>query len=78
MKRLTDQERIALVEVGPPGEGPVSPETFQELERLGYGRWAWPSLWEALWRRRFHRYWQVTPAGRKALELDTLARQTEP
>ena len=28
MRRLTDEERIALREVGPPGEGPVSPATL--------------------------------------------------
>jgi hypothetical protein len=40
MRRLNDQERVALREVGPPGEGPVSPETFNELIRLGWGCWA--------------------------------------
>jgi hypothetical protein len=76
VRRLTDQERVALREIGPPGEGPVSDEIFQELELLGYGRWVWPSLWDAFRHRRFHRYWQVTATGRKALELDDLARQT--
>ena len=34
MRTLTAEERCALVEVGPPGEGPVSDETFAELARL--------------------------------------------
>lgn len=74
MRRLTDQERIALREIGPPGEGPVSDDVFRDLEQLGYGRWVWPSWWETVRYFRFHRYWQVTPTGRKALELDDLAR----
>jgi hypothetical protein len=74
MRRLTDQERVALREVGPPGEGPVSPETFNELIRLGWGCWA-PR--EGLVNRLLgRRYWHVLPAGRKALELDDLARQS--
>jgi hypothetical protein len=75
VRRLTDQERVALREIGPPGEGPVSNETFQELERLGYGHWVWPSLWDAFRYLRFHRYWQVTAVGRKALELGDLAKR---
>lgn len=68
MRRLTDQERIALREVGPAGEGPVSYDTFDELIRLGYGFWANdpdPDGGKA---------WCVTDAGRRALELDDLAR----
>ncbi len=61
MRRLTDQERIALREVGPPGEGPVSNETFAECVRQGWGRWS-AGLW-----------W-VTESGRNALALDDLAR----
>lgn len=64
MRRLTDEERIALVEVGPPGEGPVSPETFAECIRQGWGFWGAPP----------EDYWHVTPAGWRALELDDLAR----
>ena len=73
MKRLNDQERVALREVGPPGEGPVSDETFEELIRLGWGCWALrDGFFNHLLRRR---YWKVTDAGRLALELDDLARQ---
>ena len=73
MRKLTVQERIALVEVGPPGEGPVSPETFAELERLGWGYWdIGPSFLDRLLRRKS---WYVTAAGLAALEYDRLARQ---
>jgi len=61
VRTLTPEERIALVEVGPPGEGPIPDEVFAELERLGWGYWA-----DGLW--------YVTAAGRAALEYDTLAR----
>ncbi len=61
MRSLTDEERIALRQVGDPGEGPVSDETFAELERLGYGFWG-------------EEYWEVTPAGVLALTLDDAAR----
>lgn len=72
MRRLTDEERIALVEVGPPGEGPLSDATFAELVRLGWGCWRMrPGLWNRLLGRR---YWHVTPAGVRARELDSLAR----
>lgn len=70
MRRLTDQERVALREVGPPGEGPVSDETFDECIRQGWGFWDRPPRW-AFWRRG---YWRVTATGRRALELDDLAR----
>ena len=62
MRRLTDQERIALREVGPPNEGPVNDETFAECERQGWGYWS-------------PLFWCVTPLGRRALELDDLARR---
>jgi hypothetical protein len=65
MRRLTDEERMALRTVGEPGEGPVSDATFAELERLGWGRWA---------REAEGTFWEVTPEGMKALELDTIAR----
>lgn len=72
MRRLTDEERVALVPVGPPGEGPVSNDTFVELERLGWGRWEIGSGWlDRLFRRR---YWVPTAAGIEALRLDTLVR----
>lgn len=74
MRRLSDEERTALVEVGTPGEGPVSEGTFAELAALGWGYWAvGPSLWDRLTRQRV---WYVTAAGRAALEYDTLARRT--
>lgn len=73
MRRLTEQERVALVEVGEPGEGPVPRATFDELVRLGWGEWRiGQSWWDRLTRQH---YWHVTAAGRHALELDTLARQ---
>jgi hypothetical protein len=72
MRRLTDEERIALVPIGPPGEGPVSQATFDELERLGWGKWVvGPSLLDCLLRRKF---WAPTTEGLRALELDTIAR----
>ena len=72
MRSLTPQERMALVEVGPPGEGPVSDETFAELVKLGWGYWGPARGWRG-WLGG--RSWYVTAAGRAALELDTLARQ---
>jgi hypothetical protein len=72
VRRLNDEERVALREVGPPGEGPVSNETFEELTRLGWGCWA-PR--EGFFNRFLgRRYWKVTVVGRHALELDNLAR----
>jgi len=74
MRRLTDEERTALVEVGEPGDGPVSEGTFAELAALGWGYWAvGPTVWDWITRRRS---WYVTAAGRAALEYDTLARKT--
>jgi hypothetical protein len=61
MRRLTDQERIALREVGSAGEGPVSDETFDECVRMGWGFWGSDG------------YWYVTPIGRYALDLDSRA-----
>lgn len=66
MRRLTDQERTALVPFGAPGEGPVPDSVFQELQELGWGRWLPDPDGGSSW--------EVTPAGAKALELDTLAR----
>jgi hypothetical protein len=60
MRRLTDHERTALREIGPPGEGPVPLEVFDELIRLGWGYWA-------------DGFWFVTAAGSEALWLDDLA-----
>jgi hypothetical protein len=72
MRRLTDEERMALVEVGTAGEGPVSDATFTELARLGYGYWAvGESFWDRLTRQT---YWRVTAKGREALALDTIAK----
>ena len=65
MRRLTDEERVALWEFGPPGEGPVSDATFAELAALGWGYWG---------RDEEGTVWVVTPAGRLALELDDAAR----
>jgi len=75
MRRLTPEERMALVEIGTPGEGPVSDATFEECIRMGWGYWAiGPSFWDRLTRQR---YWYVTAAGRRAKELDDLARASE-
>jgi hypothetical protein len=65
MRRLTDHERIALQEVGEPGEGPIPNAVFSELAALGWGYWA-PDGEETLW--------FVTAQGREALRLDTIAR----
>jgi hypothetical protein len=62
MRVLTDEERVALREVGPPGEGPVSDATFAECVRQGWGYWGADKLW------------YVTEAGRKVLALDDSAR----
>lgn len=67
MRLLTNEERMALTPIGPPGEGPVSDATFDELERLGYGRRVWSDDGRQ-W------VWDVTPEGVAALERDTLAR----
>lgn len=64
MRRLTPEERLALQETGPPGEGPVSSATFEELIRLGWGYWGMDEEGYV---------WCVTTAGRLALELDLLA-----
>jgi hypothetical protein len=61
VRRLTREERIALVEVGPPGEGPVSNETFLECIARGWGYWTETG-------------WRVTDAGRAALARDDAAR----
>jgi hypothetical protein len=66
VRRLTDQERIALRENGPPGEGPVNDETFRECIRMGWGFWGVPP----------EDWWHVTAAGRHTLELDDLARSS--
>lgn len=68
MRLLTGEERVALREIGPPGEGPVSDVTFAELEALGYGFWD---------RDEEGPFWKVTAAGRRALELDNLARSSD-
>lgn len=64
MERLTPQQREALIEIGPPGAGPIHDEVFADLERRGWGYWNEFGLW------------CVTDAGRRALELDDLARGT--
>jgi hypothetical protein len=77
VRRLTDAERCALRPFGPPGEGPVPDSVFEELERLGWGRWVETRVWRLLpFPRR--RTWEVTTAGARALDLDTLARQVGP
>ena len=62
MERLTEHERTALVEIGPPGEGPIPPYVFDKLQARGWGYWD-------------NTGWCVTAAGRKALEFDDLARR---
>lgn len=71
MRRLTDQERMALVEVGEPGEGPVSESTFAECIRMGWGYWGRDSGWRGWFGGKL---WFVTAAGKRAKELDDLAR----
>ena len=66
MERLTAHQRIALQEIGPPGEGPVPVEVFDEFERRGWG------YWDAEYK------WCVTATGRRALELDDYARRIAP
>ena len=65
MRRLTDQERIALREVilpGDPDHGvPVSEATFAECVAMGWGFW-------------LEGTWYVTQRGIDALRLDDLAR----
>ena len=63
MRRLSDQERVALVEVGPPDEGPISEETFEECIRMGWGFWGDDG------------FWYVTPLGVQARKLDDEARK---
>jgi hypothetical protein len=72
VRLLTDEERCALRTIGPPGEGPVSQQTFDHLAILGYGCWVvGPSRLDRVLRRM---YWEVTPAGAAALERDDAAR----
>jgi hypothetical protein len=63
MRVLSKHERCALIEVGDPFEGPVPDATFDELSKLGWGYWGNDG------------FWHVTATGKKALELDTLARE---
>jgi hypothetical protein len=74
VRRLTAEERTALVEIGTPGEGPVHDGTFDECIRMGWGYWERPPRWK-FWERGS---WRVTAEGRRALELDTLARGVVP
>ncbi len=71
VRRLTDEERLALREIVLPGHpdhgAPVNDATFAECVRMGWGYWQPPPL----------SYWCVTPSGRQALRLDDLARAAE-
>lgn len=71
MRRLTDLERRALVEVDLLDEGPIPDHVFAGLVELGYGYWGPPEADGVS-------YWHVTEAGRKALALDDLARKSTP
>lgn len=62
MRELTTHERIALIEVGAPDEGPVPDEVFEELSKLGWGYWGNDG------------FWHVTAAGRRARALDDIAK----
>jgi len=74
MRRLTPEERIALVEVGEPGEGPVSDATFAECIRMGWGCWVREPGWRG-WLGG--KVWHVTAEGRRAKELDDLALELD-
>ena len=69
MRRLTDQERIALREVILPGDPDhgvvVNDSTFDECVRMGWGFW-------------LEGTWYVTEPGIKALAYDDAARALEP
>jgi hypothetical protein len=62
MRMLTDHERVALQQVGEPGEGPIPDDVFDECVRQGWGFWG-PD------------YWQVTALGRRVKQLDDDARR---
>lgn len=74
MRRLTGHERMALQEIGDPGEGPVPDAVFVELAALGWGFWG-PTEHEP---GEPPMAWFVTAAGREALRLDTIAREFRP
>lgn len=62
MRTLTEEERSALHEVGPPDE--VLPDSvFDECARLGWGFWDADGCW------------RVTESGKTTLYLDELARR---
>ena len=61
MRRLTEQERLVLTEIGPPGEDGPPHEVFDECIAQGWGYW-------------FMKKWYVTESGHQTLELDTAAR----
>ena len=67
MRTLTDGERMALRPVGMPGASALPDNVFDELEALGWG--TWQDSGDGL-----HEDWIVTPEGRRAFELDELAR----
>lgn len=58
-----------LREVGTPGEFAPG-EAFESAIREGWGYWE-RAPWWSFWRRGC---WRVTAAGRRALDLDDLAR----
>jgi hypothetical protein len=70
MRALSHEERIALREIGPPGEGPVSPETFATCEREGWGAW----VADAADPTGRGVVWAVTARGARALAIDDVAR----
>ncbi len=65
---LTPDERIALAPFGTIPERTVPDAVFDALEALGYGRWAEDTEGGGT-------YWQVTPAGERALAAGTLAER---
>lgn len=71
MERLTDHERSALTEVGEPFCDLVPDVVFEKLQERGWGYWA------ADPEQPGDKLWFVTEAGRRALELDTLASRVE-
>lgn len=69
MRRLTADERRALIEIDTSDGAPIPHVVFEGLEKLGYGFWGpSPDNEEEL-------VWYVTEKGRRALALDSVEPQ---